>query len=101
MVAEAGSKLRERLSEFWNDRPGQAPVSSSTKDASGELAAWLSDQSDTMSATVSGDGTLSLTALFPDQVRLYVEIERDGRAQAAVPGSGAAPVTCRERASKT
>ena len=49
-----------------------------------ELAAWLSDRSDAVSATVSGDGTLSLAALFPDQARLYVEIERDGRAQAAV-----------------
>ena len=84
LVDESGSRLRERMSELWGDRPGQAPVSSSTADAVAELVAWLSERSDAVSATASADGALSLAALFPDQVRLYVEIERGGRAQAAV-----------------
>ena len=37
-----------------------------------------------MSATVSNDGMLSIATVFPNDVRLYVEIERDGSTGAAV-----------------
>ena len=49
-----------------------------------KLVAWLCSQSDTVSATVSSDGMLSIATVFPDGVRLYVEIERDGNVGAAV-----------------
>ena len=48
------------------------------------LVTWLCTQSDTVSASVSSDGMLSLATVFPDDVRLYVEIERDGSVGAAV-----------------
>ena len=78
------SKLRGRLSEFWSDSQGQAWVHSSTKDAVNQLVTWLSSQSDTVTATVSNDGILSIATVFENKVRLYVEIERNGSTEAAV-----------------
>ena len=77
-------KLQERLSQFGIDCPGQELVSASTNSAVNDLVSWLDSQSDTVSATVSNDGTLSIAAVFPNDVRLYVEIERDGSTGAAV-----------------
>ena len=79
-----GPKLQERLSRFSADFSGQDPVSDSTMSSVHELVAWLCHQSDTVSATVSNDGMLSIAAVFPRDVRLYVEIERNGYIEAAV-----------------
>ena len=79
-----GPKLRERLSRFGADFSGQDPVSHSTISSVNGLVAWLCSQSDTVSATVSSDGMLSIATVFPRDVRLYVEIERDGSVGAAV-----------------
>ena len=84
IVTGFDSKIRERLSHFWNESPGKEQVSASTKSAVQELVAWLCNQSETVSATVSNDGMLSVAAVFPGDVRLYVEIERDGSTLAAV-----------------
>lgn len=79
-----GPKLQERLSRFGTDYPGQDPVSDSTMSSVNELVAWLCSQSGTVSATVSSDGMLSIATVFPDDVRLYVEVERNGDVGAAV-----------------
>ena len=42
------------------------------------------EQSEKVSATVAGDGLLSVVSVFPNAVRLYLEIERDGSAGATV-----------------
>ena len=83
-VTEIGPRLRERLSQFGNDWPDREPVSASTKSAVKDLVAWLCSQSETVSATVSSDGILSIATVFPNDVRLYVEVERDGSIGAAV-----------------
>ena len=77
-------KLRDRLSVFEANRVGLDPVSSSTKSEVNELMSWLCSQSDAVSATVSNDGMLSIAAGFDNDVRLYVEIERNGSTEAAV-----------------
>ena len=84
IVTAIRPKLRERLSRFGTDLPGQVPVSPSTMSSVNELVAWLCSQSGTVDATVSSDGMLSVAAVFPKDVRLYVEIERDGSVEAAV-----------------
>ena len=84
IVAGISSKLRERLSQFGKDSLGQEPVSALTKSAVENLVAWLCNQSDTVSATVSSDGVLSVATVFPNDVRVYVEIEHDGSVEAAV-----------------
>ena len=82
IVIGANSKLEQRLSQFGSDRPNQEPVSESTIRAAKALVSWLCHQSDTVSATVSNDGILSIATA--NEVRLYVEIERDGITEAAV-----------------
>ena len=77
-------KLQQRLSQFGNNGPGQDPVSTSTMTDVNNLVTWLCKQSNTVSATVTNDGMLSIATVFPNDVRLYVEIERDGSAGAAV-----------------
>ena len=84
IVPGINSKLRERLSRYWSDHPGQDLVSPYTMTSVNRLVAWLNNQSGTVSATVSSDGMLSIATVFPDDVRLYVEIERDGSVGAAV-----------------
>ncbi len=84
IVTGSNSKLQQRLSRFGSDCPGQEPVLASTMDAVKALVVWLCQQSDTVSATVSSDGMLSIAAVFPNDVRLYVEIERDGSAGAVI-----------------
>ena len=79
-----GPKLQKRLSRFGTDYPGQGPVSDSTMSSVNRLVAWLCSQSGTVSATVSSDGMLSIATVFPDDVRLYVEVERNGDVDAAV-----------------
>ena len=84
IVTGINPKLQERLSQFGIDCSGQESVSASTKSAVNYLVSWLCSQSDTVSATVSNDGMLSIATVFPNDVRLYVEIERDGGTGAAV-----------------
>ena len=84
IVTGVNAKIRERLFQFWNDRPGQKRVSASTKHAVQRLVDWLCSQSETVSVTVSSEGVLSVAAVFSSDVRLYVEIERDGSTEAAV-----------------
>ena len=84
IVNRVSSKLRERLSLFESNRRGLEPVSSLTKSAVNDLVTWLSTELDTVSATVSKDGMLSIAAVFSSDVRLYVEIERDGNAGAVI-----------------
>ena len=78
------SKLQERIYQFGNEYPGLEQVVESTKSALTNFVAWLSSQSDTVSATLSNDGMISIAAVFPNEVRLYVEIERSGSTGAAV-----------------
>lgn len=78
------AKLQERLNQFRDGLPGQEPVSTTTEAAVTELLVWLYGQAETVSATLSNDGMLTIAAVFPDEVRLYIEIERDGSAGAAV-----------------
>ena len=80
----ASPKLQQRLSQFGSGWPDQQPVPATTIGAIHELVAWLCHKSDTVSATVSSDGVLSIATVFPEEVRLYVEIEPDGSAEAAV-----------------
>ena len=84
IVAGFNSRLQERLFQFGKDCPSKDPVSASTESAVNELVAWLCSQSETVSATVSNDGMLSIATVFENEVRLYVEIERDGSTEAAV-----------------
>lgn len=84
IVTGFNPRLQERISQFGNDWPGKEPVSASTKSAVNEMVAWLCSQSETVSATVSNDGILSIATVFQNEVRLYVEIERDGSTEAAV-----------------
>ena len=78
------AKLRERISQFEAGCRGQESIGQETRSAVNKLVAWLCTKSDIVSATVSSDATLSVATVFPQDVRLYVEIERDGRIEAAV-----------------
>ena len=77
-------KLQERLARYASVRPGEEAVSPQTLDDVTNLIAWLCQQSDKVSATVSGDGLLSVATVFPADVRIYVEIQRNGGAGATV-----------------
>ena len=77
-------KLRQRLEQFLSSQVGQEPISTSTESAINSLVNRLRAVADTVSATVSDDGILSIVAVFPNEVRLYVEIQRDGEAGAVI-----------------
>ena len=77
-------KLQERLARYASVRPGEEAVSPQTLDDVKNLVAWLCRQSDKVSATVAEDGLLSVATVFPADVRLYLEIGRDGSAGATV-----------------
>lgn len=81
---DIGEKLQQRLSRYANQGPDQEPVSASTLTAVYKLVCWLTEQSNTVSATVAEDGLLYIATVFPDDVRLYVEIARDGSTGAVV-----------------
>lgn len=78
------TNLAQRLNQFQNGYPDREQVSESTRAAIHELVCWLHNKSETVSATVSHDGLLTIAAVFPKDVRLYIEVERDGSAEAAV-----------------
>ena len=84
IIAGIDSRLVNHLSQFGNNIPGQESVSASTEFAVEKLVVWLCRRSGTVSVIVSNDGMLSIAAGFPNDVRLYVEIQRDGNAGAAV-----------------
>ena len=84
VASSISAKLRERISQFEADYPGQESICPETRSTVNELVAWLCTKSDIVSATVSSDVMLSVATVFPNDVRLYVEIERDGRIEAAV-----------------
>ena len=84
IMSGVSPKLQERLSQFKSGRPGQEPVCEPTMDEVKSFIGQLCGISPAVSATLASDGTLSIAADFPDDVRLYVEIERDGSAGAAV-----------------
>ena len=84
-IRRRDAKLLECLSRFEADCPDQEPVSPETMSDVNELVNWLLSQSDgNVSATVSRDGLLSVATVFPNEVRLYIEIERDGSIESAV-----------------
>ncbi len=77
-------KFQERLARYASARPGEEAISPQTLDDVKNLVAWLCQQSDKVSATVAGDGLLSVSTVFDEDVRLYVEVERNGSAGATV-----------------
>ena len=77
-------KLQERLARYAGAGPGQDAVSLQTLEDVHNLVVWLCQQSERVSATVSNDGLLSITTAFPNEVRLHVEVERNGSAGATV-----------------
>ena len=84
ILSGVSPKLQERLSQFENGRPGQESIREPVMAEVVNFIARLSLKSDAVSATMASDGTLSVAADFPGEVRLYAEIERDGGAEAAV-----------------
>ena len=81
---EINSTLMHRINQFEEEKTGLQKLSPSTKGAVRNLVGWLSSQCETVSANVFDDEVLSVASVFPDDVRLYIEIERDGSAGAAV-----------------
>ena len=79
-----GSKLTQRLKKFRAGSLGAEGASGPVFASVVKLLSWLSGQSTAVSATVSSDGMLSIATEFPNSVRLYVEVERDGTVGAAV-----------------
>jgi hypothetical protein len=77
-------KLKERVAQFGIGHVGKEPVSPSIECTVNDLVDCLCLHSDTVSATVSNDGALSIAAVFPNEIRLYLEIETDGSTEAAV-----------------
>ena len=77
--------LKERLYQFEEGIAGQPQAQRGfTIAAVHELAAVLYEKSSGVSATVDSHGMLTLSAAFPEDKRLYVEIEPSGQAGAAV-----------------
>ena len=77
-------KLVQRLGQFRASGPGAIGVPDRIVATAVKLIMWLTGQSAAVSATVSGDGVLSIATEFPKEVRLYIEIEKDGTVGAAV-----------------
>ena len=84
ILAGVHPNLVDPLSQFGSDLVGQEPASEFTVLAVDLFVAWLCSNSDTISAVVSNNGMLSIAAVFPRDVRLYVEVDRDGSIEAAV-----------------
>ncbi len=83
-VDDIPSQLKDRLDHFESGFAEAEPVSEPTRIALNDLVSWLSSNADTVSVTVSNVGMISIAAVFPREVRLYVETERDGNSEAAV-----------------
>ena len=84
ILAGVYPNLVDPLSQFGNDLLGQEPTSEFTVLAVYRFVAWLCRNSYTASAVVSNNGMLSIAAVFPRDVRLYIEVDRDGSIEAAV-----------------
>ena len=78
------TRLQERLTLFRTGHPGQDAMPVTTMTEVEDLVERLCSESDLVSATVAADGMLTIAVDFPGDVRLYVEIERDSSAGAAV-----------------
>ena len=78
------STLMHRIRQFEEEKSGLHEVSHSTKVAVRDFARWLSTECETVSANVSDGEVLSIASVFPGDLRLYVEIERNASAGAAV-----------------
>ena len=78
------SKLNQRIEQFRTGGLGEQETSDSVLASVVSLLTWLCSKSKAVSATVSGDGMLSIATEFPDDIRLYVEVEKDGAVGAAV-----------------
>ena len=83
-VDDIPSQLKDRLDHFEFGFAEAEPVSETTRIAMNDLVSWLSSNADTVSLTVSNVGMISIAAVFPREVRLYVETARDGNSEAAV-----------------
>ena len=88
-IINISENLRERLDQYQGQGREGEPVSELVMAEVNKLVCWLTERSERVSATVADDGLLSLCAVFRDDVRLYVEIERDGATGAAVSRSRA------------
>ena len=77
-------RLQEHLSRYANSGSGGEPVAEITVAEVKDLVAWLCEQSPSVSATVADDGLMSLFAKLEGDVRLYVEVDRYGNAEAAI-----------------
>lgn len=78
------TRLQERLTLFRTGHSDQDAMPETTMSEVEDLVEWLCSESDLVSATVAADGMLTIAVDFPGDVRLYVEIERDSSAGAAV-----------------
>lgn len=81
---ELTAKLKDRLSQFAEGSLETGPPSQSILSTVTAMVGWLAGISDTVSATVADDGMLSIATVFPNGVRLYIEVETDGSSEAAV-----------------
>ena len=81
---ELTAKLQDRLSQFAEGSLETGPPRQSILSTVTEMVGWLAGLSDTVSATVADDGMLSIATVFPNEVRLYIEVEIDGSSEAAV-----------------
>lgn len=77
-------RLQERLSQFENGGPIHEIVREPVMAEVTGFISRLCAESDAVSATFASDGTLSVAVDFPDEKRLYAEIERDGSVEAVV-----------------
>ena len=84
IVTSISTKLQERLTLFRTGHSDQDAMPVTTMSEVEDLVEWLCSESDLVSATVAADGMLTIAVDFPGDVRLYVEIERDSSAGAAV-----------------
>ena len=78
------AELRKRLTQFERICSDRGTIPRALMVTVHDLAERLYKRADTISAVVSGEGLLSITAVFKHDIRLYVEVERDGSAGAVI-----------------
>ena len=81
---DQSTKLRQQISKFKGQPEGSEHVSGSTITALEHLLTSLLETAGTVSAVVSQDRCLSITAVLTGERRLYVEIQKNGSLQAAI-----------------
>ena len=85
-VSGVDARSQSNLALFESGRFGQVSIDPSTVGAVDRLVGLLSRLAGKVSAVTSADGLLSLTAVFDDDMRLYVEVEPDGGVGAVISG---------------